>query len=56
MATAILLLFVVSMLTESLFERAWAVVLFNVLFPVLAFGSFFSQGDESVYSKGQVSH
>ena len=56
MASAILILFILSMLTESLFERAWAVVLFNVLIPVLAFGGFFSQSNESVHVQNQVSH
>ena len=55
-ALAILILFVLSMLTESLFERAWAVVLFNVLIPILAFGGFFSQGNEAVQTVDQVGH
>ena len=56
MASAILILFILSMLTESLFERAWAVVLFNVLIPVLAFGGFFSHSNESVHAQNQISH
>jgi O-antigen ligase len=56
MALAILILFILSMLTESLFERAWAVVLFNVLIPVLAFGGSFSHKNESVHAQNQVSH
>jgi O-antigen ligase len=56
MALAILNLFILSMLTESLFERAWAVVLFNVLIPVLAFGGFFRQRNESVHAHNQVTH
>ncbi len=33
---ACLLFFSISMLTESMLERAWAIVLFNVFFPLLA--------------------